>query len=172
MKKYITKESKTRLLLLAALFFSCLFIFRQYLFGDSVLVFDDVGGDTWQQYTMYYADIVNHLRDGNFSFWDFTNGIGTNLFTMLQADPSLILICLIGVVLGSAHMLYYLVVLQILKIMAAGWIFYWFLSEFKYSRQSRFLASFAYGLNGLSPCVGAALPVRYGGGLSALDPSF
>lgn len=32
--------------------------------------------------------------------------------------------------------------------MAAGWIFYWFLSEFKYSRQSRFLASFAYGLNG------------------------
>ena len=148
MKKYITKESKTRLLLLAALFFSCLFIFRQYLFGDSVLVFDDVGGDTWQQYTMYYADIVNHLRAGDFSFWDFTNGIGTNLFTMLQADPSLILICLIGVVLGPAHMLYYLVVLQILKIMAAGWIFYWFLSEFKYSRQSRFLASFAYGLNG------------------------
>ena len=113
-----------------------------------MLVFDDVGGDTWQQYTMYYADIVNHLRDGNFSFWDFTNGIGTNLFTMLQADLSLILICLIGVVLGPAHMLYYLVVLQILKIMAAGWIFYWFLSEFKYSRQSRFLASFVYGLNG------------------------
>ena len=148
MKKYITKESKTRLLLLAALFFSCLFIFRQYLFGDSVLVFDDVGGDTWQQYTMYYADIVNHLRAGNFSFWDFTNGIGSSLFTMLQADPSLILICLIGVALGPAHMLYYLVVLQILKILAAGWIFYWFLSEFEYSRQARFLASFAYGLNG------------------------
>lgn len=148
MQKYITKESKTRLLLLAALFFSCLFIFRQYLFGDSVLVFDDVGGDTWQQYTMYYADIVNHLRAGNFSFWDFTNGIGSSLFTMLQADPSLILICLIGVALGPAHMLYYLVVLQILKILAAGWIFYWFLSEFGYSRQARFLASFAYGLNG------------------------
>ena len=120
MQKYITKESKTRLLLLAALFFSCLFIFRQYLFGDSVLVFDDVGGDTWQQYTMYYADIVNHLHAGNFSFWDFTNGIGSSLFTMLQADPSLILICLIGVALGPAHMLYYLVVLQILKILAAG----------------------------------------------------
>lgn len=148
MKKYFTKESKTRLLLLAALFFSCLFIFRQYLFGESVLVFDDVGGDTWQQYTMYYADIVNHLRTGTFSFWDFTNGIGSSLFTMLQADPSLILICLIGVVLGPAHMLYYLVVLQILKILAAGWIFYWFLSEFQYSRQARFLASFAYGLNG------------------------
>lgn len=146
--KRITKDSKTRLLLLAALFFSCLFIFRQYLFGDSVLVYDDVGGDTWQQYTMYYADIVNHIRAGNFSLWDFNNGIGMNLFTILQVDPSMILICLIGVVLGPAHMLYYLVVLQILKIMAAGWLFYWFLSEFSYSRQARFLASFAYGLNG------------------------
>ena len=146
--KFITKDSKTRLLLLAALFFSCLFIFRQYLFGDSVLVYDDVGGDTWQQYTMYYADIVNHIRAGNFSLWDFNNGIGMNLFTILQVDPSMILICLIGVVLGPAHMLYYLVVLQILKIMAAGWMFYWFLSEFSYSRQARFLASFAYGLNG------------------------
>lgn len=146
--KWITKDSKTRLLLLAVLFFSSMFIFRKYLFGDSVLVFDDVGGDTWQQYTMYYADIVNHLRAGTFSFWDFTNGIGSSLFTMLQADPSLFLICLIGVILGPAHMLYYLVVIQILKILAAGWLFYWFLSEFEYTRQARFLASFAYGLNG------------------------
>lgn len=62
----LNKESQTRLLLLAALFVSCLFIFRSYLFGDSVLVFDDVGGDTWQQYTMHYASIVNHLRRGIF----------------------------------------------------------------------------------------------------------
>ena len=33
-KIIITKESQTRLLLLAALFFSSLFIFRSYLFGD------------------------------------------------------------------------------------------------------------------------------------------
>ena len=43
-KIIITKESQTRLLLLAALFFSSLFIFRSYLFGDSVMVFDDVVG--------------------------------------------------------------------------------------------------------------------------------
>ena len=91
----ISKESKTKLLLMAALFFSCLFLFREYLFGDLVMVYDDVGGDTWQQYTMYYASIVNHLREGNFALWDFTNGIGINLFSYLQMDPSLILIILI-----------------------------------------------------------------------------
>lgn len=146
--KFITKESRTRLLLLAALFFSCLFIFRQYIFGDMVMVFDDVGGDTWQQYTMYYADIVNHIRTGTFSLWDFNNGIGINLFAFLQADPFMILICLIGVVTGPAHMLYYLVILQMMKILLAGWVFYWFISEFAYSRQAKFVASFAYGLNG------------------------
>ena len=148
MKKSLSKESKTKLLLLAALFFSCLIIFRDYLFGDQVMVYNDVGGDTWQQYTMYYASIVNHLRAGNFSLWDFTNGIGINLFSICQIDPSLILLYLIGVVLGPAHMLYYLVILQILKILAAGLVFYLFLSEFSYSVQAKFMASFVYGLNG------------------------
>ena len=126
----LNKESQTRLLLLAALFVSCLFIFRSYLFGDSVLVFDDVGGDTWQQYTMHYASIVNHLRAGNFSLWDFTNGMGTNMFSLSLFDPSLILLYLIGVVLGPAHMLFYLVWLQVLKVLAAGWVFYLFLCNF------------------------------------------
>lgn len=144
----LNKESQTRLLLLAALFVSCLFIFRSYLFGDSVLVFDDVGGDTWQQYTMHYASIVNHLRAGNFSLWDFTNGMGTNMFSLSLFDPSLILLYLIGVVLGPAHMLFYLVWLQVLKVLAADWVFYLFLSEFTYSRQAKFLAAFAYGMNG------------------------
>ncbi len=144
----LNKESQTRLLLLVALFFSCLFIFRSYLFGDSVMVFDDVGGDTWQQYTIHYASIVNHLRAGNFSLWDFTNGMGTNMFSLSLFDPSLMLLYLIGVILGPAHMLFYLVWLQILKVLVAGWVFYLFLSEFTYSRQARFLAAFAYGLNG------------------------
>lgn len=147
-KIIITKESQTRLLLLAALFFSSLFIFRSYLFGDSVMVFDDVGGDTWQQYTMHYASIVNHFRAGTFSLWDFTNGMGTNMFLLSLFDPSLILLYVIGVILGAAHMLFYLVWIQILKILVAGFVFYLFLSEFNYSRPAKFLAAFAYGLSG------------------------
>ena len=147
-KIIITKESQTRLLLLAALFFSSMFIFRSYLFGDSVMVFDDVGGDTWQQYTMHYASIVNHLRAGTFSLWDFTNGMGTNMFLLSLFDPSLILLYVIGVILGAAHMLFYLVWIQILKILVAGFVFYLFLSEFNYSRPAKFLAAFAYGLSG------------------------
>lgn len=147
-RPYISPESKTRLLLLAALFVSCLVIFNRYIFGNEVMVFNDVGGDTWQQYTMHYASIVNHLREGNFALWDFTNGFGTNMFNMNLFDPSLMLLYLLGVLLGPAHMLFYLVWIQIFKVLAAGWIFYWFLSEFSFGRQAKFLAAFAYGLSG------------------------
>ena len=92
------------------------------------MVFDDVGGDTWQQYTMHYASIVNHLRAGTFSLWDFTNGMGTNMFLLSLFDPSLILLYVIGVILGAAHMLFYLVWIQILKILVAGFVFYLFFS--------------------------------------------
>ena len=51
MRKNMSEESKTKLLLMAALSVSCLFLFREYLSGDRVMVYNDVGGDTWQQYT-------------------------------------------------------------------------------------------------------------------------
>ena len=86
---------------------------------------------------------------GEFFPVDFTcSGMGTNMFSLSLFDPSLILLYLIGVVLGPAHMLFYLVWLQVLKVLAAGWVFYLFLSEFTYSRQAKFLAAFAYGMNG------------------------
>lgn len=141
-------ELAAQLLLLAALLASCCFIFRSYLFGDEIMVFDDIGGDTWQQYTAQYASIINHLRSGNFSLWDFTNGFGTNICSLNLLDPSLVLLYLIGVLLGPARMMLYISYVQVLKILAAGWIFYLFLSEFRFSRQTKLISAYLYGLNG------------------------
>ena len=52
MKKLINKisrEQKTRLLLLLVLFVSGLIVYRNYIFGNELLVFSDVGGDTWSR---------------------------------------------------------------------------------------------------------------------------
>ena len=53
-----------------------------------------------------------------------------------------------GVLLGPAHMLLYINVIQILKIMVAAFAFYWFLSQFSFSVLSRMITSYAYALNG------------------------
>lgn len=127
---------------------SCSFIFRDYLYGNDLMIFNDIGSDTWQQYIMNYTSIVNHLRDGSFSLWDFNNGLGINQFNFNLFDPFLMLLYGVGVVLGPAHMLLYINVIQILKIMVAAFAFYWFLSQFSFSVPSKMIMSYAYALNG------------------------
>ena len=127
---------------------SCSFIFRDYLYGNDLMIFNDIGSDTWQQYIMNYTSIVNHLRDGSFSLWDFNNGLGINQFNFNLFDPFLMLLYGVGVVLGPAHMLLYINVIQILKIMVASFAFYWFLSQFSFSVLSKMITSYAYALNG------------------------
>lgn len=127
---------------------SCSFIFRDYLYGNDLMIFNDIGSDTWQQYIMNYTSIVNHLRNGSFSLWDFNNGLGINQFNFNLFDPFLMLLYGVGVVLGPAHMLLYINVIQILKIMVAAFAFYWFLSQFSFSVLSKMITSYAYALNG------------------------
>ena len=127
---------------------SCSFIFRDYLYGNDLMIFNDIGSDTWQQYIMNYTSIVNHLRDGSFSLWDFNNGLGINQFNFNLFDPFLMLLYGVGVVLGPAHMLLYINVIQILTIMVAAFAFYWFLSQFSFSVPSKMITSYAYALNG------------------------
>lgn len=141
-------EVISQIWLIAALLASCFILFWNYLFGDEMMVFNDIGSDTWQQYTMHYAGIINHLRNGTFSFWDFTNGFGINLYSLNLFDPTLILLYAIGVVLGPAHMMIYISWVQVLRVLAAGWIFYRYLMKFSFSRQARFAAAYIYGLNG------------------------
>lgn len=147
--KYLRKtEAGNYVILLGLLLISCVIMFHDYLFGNQIMIFNDIGSDTWQQYIMNYTSIVNHLRDGSFSLWDFTNGLGVNMFNFNLFDPFLVLLYGIGFLLGPAHMLIYINVIQVLKILAAGLAFYWFLSQFSFSSQAKLIASYAYGLNG------------------------
>lgn len=147
-KNFMTPERKTRLLLLAALFMSSLFIFWRYLFGNELMVFNDVGGDTLQLYAMQYTSVVNHIREGSFSWWDMTHGFGVNYFKLEPFDPAFLLTVGAGVLLGPDKMLFVLSWVQVLKVLAAGYIFYHYLSCFSFGRQAKLAAAFAYGLNG------------------------
>ena len=65
--KYLRKtEAGNYVILLGLLLISCVIMFHDYLFGNQIMIFNDIGSDTWQQYIMNYTSIVNHLRDGSF----------------------------------------------------------------------------------------------------------
>ena len=48
--------------LLGLMILSACFMFGDYLFGDQLMIFQDIGSDTWQQYIMNYSAIVNDIR--------------------------------------------------------------------------------------------------------------
>lgn len=142
------KNVQNAFLLFGIMWISCMVMFTDYLFGNELMIFNDIGSDTWQQYIMNYTSIVNHLRDGSFALWDFTNGVGVNVFNFNLFDPFLMLLYGLGVVLGPAHMLIYINSIQILKLLLAGLAFYWFLCQFSFSGQAKVVAAYAYAFNG------------------------
>ena len=149
MKKLVHSRKFSSLLILWGLTaVSCLIIFYPFLFGDKLVVFNDAGSDTRQQYLMQYATIVNHLRDGNFSLWDMNIGFGASMFALNLFNVFLAPVYFAGVVLGVGHMPGVLVYLLLLEIFLAAAFCYLFLDCFALSERSKIISSYIYGLNG------------------------
>lgn len=147
-KQGASKNFRTLFILWGLTAVSCLIIFSPFLFGEHLVVFNDAGSDTRQQYLMQYATIVNHIRNGNFSFWDLNNGFGTSMLALNLFNPFLMLIYAAGVILGCGHISGVLVFILILEIFLAGTCCYFLLNCFSFSEGSKLIASYIYGLNG------------------------
>ena len=143
-----TSSFKTAGILSLIILGACLLIFQSYIFGNETFVFGDIGSDTKQQYLMQYNTIVNHLRNGSFSLWDFNNGFGVNMFGLNLTDPFLMVLYLLGVVFGPEHLASYLVYFQIFKILLAGIAVYYYLSCFSLSEYAKLIAGFMYAFSG------------------------
>lgn len=141
-------DRRLQWILCLAILAGCLYIFHTYLFGQELFVFGDDGSDTQEQYLMQYNTIVNHIRAGDFCFWDFHYGLGTNLFMLNLADPFLMLLYAAGVVFGPEHLPFYLVYYHIIKILLAGWICYRYLSCFPLSERVKGLCALIYAFSG------------------------
>ncbi len=55
---------RSMLCLMALLGLSGIVVYWKFLFGNYYFVFDDIGGDTSQQYIWQYYSIVEHLKTG------------------------------------------------------------------------------------------------------------
>lgn len=141
-------DRRTMLWLWALMGFICLVVFHNYIFGNETVAFYDAGSDTKDQYLMWYNGIVNSLRNGTFSAWDFRNGYGMNAIGHNLTDPFLIPVFLLGVLFGPEHLAFYMVYSQVAKILIAGTAVYFYLSEFELQEKPKLAASLMYAFNG------------------------
>lgn len=140
-------DKRTLMLIWFLIGLGCLYIFHMYVIGDYTIAFYDVGTDGKDQYIMWYNGIVNSIRDGNFSAWDFRNGFGMNTMGHHLTEPFLIPIYILGVIFGPEHITWYMVWMEIFRIFVAATLCYWYLSEFKFSERSKLIATVIYAFN-------------------------
>lgn len=141
-------EKKTLFILWGMLAAACVLIFHGYVLGNETMVFSDVGSDTRDQYVLWFNSLANHLKAGNFSLWDFCNGLGSSMFQINLFYPLLVPVYLLGMLTGPEHIAGFMVYFQIAQILLAGTNCYFFLSETGSSERSKLAASFIYAFNG------------------------
>lgn len=146
--KKLSENTRALFLLWLLVLVSCLIIFRAFIFGDELAVFKDVGSDTLQQYLMQYDSIIQALRDGNLSLWDFTNGFGTSMYALNLFHPLLFLLYLAGAVLGPVRLPSLMVFFEIGQIFLAATAVFFYLGEFKLTSRAKVLGAYLYGFNG------------------------
>ena len=134
--------------LLLAMAAGMLFIFHDYLFGQQLPAFFDIGSDTAEQYIPLYAMIAGKLRIGDLNFWTWNNGYGMNLFLCNLGNPGLLLVYVLGAIFGPACIPYALLWLYLLEILLAGLFAYAFLSYFDFDEWAKVIAAYLYAFSG------------------------
>ncbi len=135
---------RSLLILWGAIAVSVLIIFFPFLFGNRLVVWNDAGSDTRQQYLMQYATIANHLRNSNFSLWDMNLGFGTSLFALNLFHLFLMPVYAGGALLGVGHIPTLLLYMMLVQFFLAGTFCYLFLDCFSLSESGKVIASYIY----------------------------
>ncbi len=143
-----SRTFRSLLILWGATAISVLILFFPFLTGDSLVVWNDAGSDTRQQYLMQYATFANHLRDGNLSLWDMNIGFGASIFALNPFHLFLLPIYLAGAVLGTGHIPTLLLFMLIAQFFLAGTFCYLFLNCFSLSEFGKVTASYLYAFCG------------------------
>ena len=141
-------NKKTMLLLSAVIGATCILIFREYIFGNRILAFYDIGSDTAEQYLSLYAMLIRKLQSGDFSLWGADNGFGINLNMLNMTNPALMIVYFTGAIIGTERMPYILVWVYMLEIFAAGLCCYLYLSVFRLEEASKAMAAYMYCFSG------------------------
>lgn len=132
------------------LFISIIFIYGDFLLGRKFFIFNDLGADTFNQYYPLYINLAQRIREGSFSLWNWSTGLGasTVVNALLLLDPSGLFVVLLGAILGVGTIKYLVLVAQVLKIFVAFFLCRYFVKLFGYSEKICSMAGYLYALSG------------------------
>lgn len=121
------------------------FLYRDYLTGVKLFIFSDIGCDSLNQTYPKMLYLSRYFKEFHaLPEWSFQAGLGTNLYSAVFTDPFNLLIAALGIKSAA----YLMGLFQVLKVMAAGVLFYLYLRMAKTSPYASFVFGFAYAFCG------------------------
>lgn len=144
------KASKERIAFLLLLSISVVFIYRNFIFGNSVYAFNDIGSDTTQQYLPLYIDLIHDICSGDISFWNSNFGMGSSRLTYqsIYFDPFNAILIPMGILFGDSFLPGILLTIQILKMAVCGLIFLRLSAFYCENSYAKVFGSWLYSCNG------------------------
>jgi len=97
-------------------------VFRDFLFGDRVLLYKDIGSDSLINYYPWFVHFSDYLRQEGFPSWSFSVGMGQDIFYLVGYLVLQPLVWLPKELIAHA-----LVYQHVVKVFIAGLFFYRFL---------------------------------------------
>lgn len=125
-------------------------VFWKFITGTNYYMYTDVGGDTVQAYYPFYINAVSQIRNGTLSEWNWNSGLGVSEtgFGLWGLDPFAVIPVLSGVISGQNVVAYFLVWMQIAKIITIFFFSKKFLSFYLQDRFAVNLGAFTGAWNG------------------------
>lgn len=164
--------------LLIAIAATCLILYVPVIFGNYVLVYRDIGYDTFHQYLPAYQFFANLLHNGGDEY-SFSYGMGTSIYTAIGwiADPITLLNVLYGALFGVEKIAESVVYTQIIRIICAGLLCLKFLQGRGYSDKACMVSAYVYAFSGYMITSGehyafATLPIYFVLLLICIDKAF
>lgn len=138
-------KGKENYLLLLAIALSCLIVFYDFISGDKVYLYKDIGSDSVNIYFPWLVHLSDYIKNNGVPTWSFAQGMGQNVFPLWLGDVFSDTIMLL---FSKDRLPYMLAIMEILKIFLAGMVFFKYLTELKVSRFTASLGGYLFAFCG------------------------
>ena len=137
-------KGKETYLLLAAIALCCLIVFFDFISGEKVYLYKDIGSDSVNIYFPWLCQMSDYLKKSGIPTWSFSQGLGQNAFPLWLGDFFSNIITLFD----KEKMPYLIGLAEVLKISLCGLVFFKYLIELNIGRFSAYIAAFLFAFCG------------------------
>lgn len=137
-------RGKAQWVFLACLFLILFIVYKDFLLGEKVLLYTDIGSDSVNGFYPNTVHVIEYLKHEGMPKWSFNRGMGQNIFPGSLSDPSLWFLFLFG----KENLAYGIVYVEVTKIILAGVLFFFFLRLLSLSPLATVVGGLLYAFSG------------------------